>query len=136
MMQSERAVPWTDLTETERTQFAEQCVTDAADPQAEWEAQPVGAQWRFYAACLDARIAEAPDGVELAVLPLAIDPSHRSQHIRYSASRGLCVQRKGRFVEKLRGGKRVGWERRGEDVLVGNSLPTDLAEMLVVPEGV
>jgi hypothetical protein len=136
MMQSERAVPWTDLTPDEQARFASESVTQGADASKVWEAAPVPAQWRFYAGCLDARIAEAPDGVELAVLPLAVDPSHRSQHIRYSASRGLCVQRKGRFVEKLRGGQRVGWERRGEEVLVGQHLPTDLAEMLVVPEGV
>ena len=136
MMQAERTVPWTDLTKAEQTQFAEQYARDSADPQNDWGAQPVSAQWHFYAGCLDARIAAAPDGVELTVLPLATDPAHRSQHIRYSASRGLCVQRKGRFVEKKRDGKRIGWERRGEDVLIGKSLPTDLAEMLVVPEGV
>ena len=135
-MQSERAVRWSDLTDVERAEFSRQQPEEGLDPQVAWGAHPVEARWRFYASCLDARIAAASDGVELAVLPLAVDPSHRSQHVRYSRSLKLCVQRKGRFVEKHREGERVGWERRGEEVLIGEALPTDLQDMLVLPEEV
>jgi hypothetical protein len=132
-VQSERVVRWTDLTEDEQGRFLTESVAEGADPRKVWEAAPISAQWQFYASCLDARIGAAPDGVALIAHPLATDPAHRAQHVRYSASQSLCVQRKGRFVERKRDGKRVGWERRGEGILVGSSLPTDLSDMLVIP---
>jgi len=131
-MQSERAVPWTDLTENEQADFAQQHTRPGEDSRHAWEAQAASAQWRFYATCLDARIAKSADGVELIAHPLAVDPGHRAQHVGYSASLKLCVQRKGRFAEKRVGGKRVGWERRGEELLIGDALPTDLGDFVVV----
>jgi hypothetical protein len=133
-MQTQRDVAWSELTADEQARFADEHAAPGQGPDQAWAALPAVQQWRFYAASLDARIAQAPDGVELTTLPLATNPSHRAQHVRYSASRGLCVQRKGRFVEKRRGGKRAGWERRGEEVLIGDQLPTDLADMLVIQE--
>jgi hypothetical protein len=134
-VQSERAVPWTDLTSNDQARFASESVPGGADARKTWDSAPVAEQWRFYASCLEARIAQAPDGVALIANPLAVDPSHRAQHVCYSASLSLCVQRKGRFTEKTRNGKRVGWERRGEEILVGTGLPTDLSDMLVIPGG-
>jgi hypothetical protein len=63
-MQSERAVPWADLTPDEQADFARQYARPGEGARDVWDAQPAPALWRFYAGCLDARIAEAPDGVE------------------------------------------------------------------------
>jgi len=85
---------------------------------------------------VEAKIADAPDGVELIVRPLAPGNAHRTQHVRYSEALGLCTQRVGRFVAKrAEDGELLGYERRGEDVFVGDAIPADLSGTVVVEEG-
>ena len=64
-MQTQRDVAWSELTAGEQARFADEHAAPGQGPDQAWAALPAVQQWRYYAASLDARIAQAPDGVEL-----------------------------------------------------------------------
>jgi len=53
-------------------------------------------------------------------------PPHRSQRIEYSRLLRKAVQTKTRLAPIMRDGAQVGWAARGEEIVVLDTLPTDL----------